>query len=44
MQAEDGGLQQDEASSEEEAKAQGQIVALASFRFMEGVEGSDDAA
>lgn len=43
MQAVDCGLQQDEASGEEEAEPQGQVVPLTSLRSMEGVKGSDNA-
>lgn len=44
VQAEDGGLQQQEAGGEEETEAQGQEVALAALRRVERVEGGDDAA
>lgn len=44
MEAEDGGLQKNEASGEEEAQPQGQVVSLTSLRSVEGIEGSNDAS
>lgn len=43
MQSKDGRLQQKEAGSEEEAKAQGQVESLTSLWSMERVKGSNDA-
>lgn len=42
VQAEDGRLQQEKASGEEEAEAQSQEVSLAPLRSMEGVKGGND--
>lgn len=43
MQAEDGGLQQEEAGGEEEAEAQGEEVPLVPLGSVERIEGGNDA-
>jgi len=42
VQAEDGGLQEEEAGGEEEAEAQRQVVSLGALWGVEGVERGDD--
>lgn len=44
MKAENGGLQENETSSEEKAQSQGQVVSLLSLWRMEWIEGSNNAS